>query len=638
MRQLQTEVLVVGGGVGGTAAAIQAARCGSRVVLVSEGDWLGGMLTSAGVSAPDGNELRSWQTGLWGQFLGELYRQQPGGLHHSWVSFFSYEPAIGARIFAQWVEALPQLTWIVGGVPLGVVRQGDRLVGVQFAEVEVRATIVIDGTELGDLLALGEIPHRWGWEPQALWQEPSAPSQMALSQDPFFQAYPVQAPTWVVVMQDFGANTIAPEIPLPPHYDGAVLADRFGQAWVNYDPIDFLNYGRLPGDRFMINWPICGNDYDQGCDRLVGSREQRQQFDQEARWHSQAFAHWIQHQLGRRYGLALGTFPVLNPGTNARSNPKSNRASNLGGDAYALHLYYRESRRLKGVVTVREQDLLPRPGGQTAALPVDESGQVTAIAVGNYVNDHHYTQRSFSLAPKAVRWGGRWTGTPFSLPYGCLVPETIDGVLVCEKNIAVSHMANGATRLQPVVMALGQAAGMAAALCIQQHCDPRELSVRTLQAALLQDPYAPATIVPLFDLLPENPQWAAIQMNFLDHPEAYPLNGYWGTSAIPIQPRPGESKIQPEIQRSGYFHPVGEERYELWIDEIQTHQIQANQTSASMEPAPSLSPTAAKKIALVTLDPHLNQQWPTIASGSWVTVQGYENGAGKWFQVNRMEI
>ena len=57
-----------------------------------------------------------------------------------------------------------------------------------------------------------------------------------------------------------------------------------------------------------------------------------------------------------------------------------------------------------------------------------------------------------------------------------------------------------------------------------------------------------------------------------------------------------------------------------------------------MEPAPSLSPTAAKKIALVTLDPHLNQQWPTIASGSWVTVQGYENAAGKWFQVNRMEI
>jgi len=619
MRQLQTEVLVVGGGVGGTAAAIQAARYGCQVVLVSEGHWLGGMLTSAGVSAPDGNELRSWQTGLWGQFLGELYRQQPGGLHHSWVSFFSYEPAIGARIFAQWVEALPQLTWIVGGAPLEVVRQGDRVLGVDFAEVAVRASIIIDGTELGEVLALGEIPHRWGWEPQEWWQEPSAPSQMALTQDPFFQAYPVQAPTWVVVMQDFGANTIAPEIGLPPHYDEGILADRFGQAWANYDPIDFLNYGRLPGDRFMINWPISGNDYDQGSDRLVGTRDQRQQFGQEARWHSQAFAHWIQQKLGRRYGLAWGTFPLLDPETNRESNGESNRESNPAinpeNSAYALHLYYRESRRLQGTVTVREQDLLPRPGGQTAALPVNESGQVTAIAVGNYVNDHHYTQRSFPLAPKAVRWGGRWTGTPFSLPYGCLIPETIEGLLVCEKNIAVSHIANGATRLQPVVMALGQAAGMAAALCIEQHCDPRELSVRTLQQALLHDRYAPAAIVPLFDVLPEHPQWVAIQMALLDHPETYPLQGNWGTLPVPTRPTPG----QPETQRSGYFHPLEDDRYELWMDEIQVN-------------------LAGEKITLVTLDPHLHQQWTTIASGSRVTVQGYENTAGKWFQVNRMAI
>ncbi|HIK39520.1 FAD-dependent oxidoreductase, partial [Thermoleptolyngbya sp. M55_K2018_002] len=56
MDSLTTDVLVVGGGTGGTAAAIQAARRGAAVVLVSEVSWLGGMLTSAGVSAPDGNE------------------------------------------------------------------------------------------------------------------------------------------------------------------------------------------------------------------------------------------------------------------------------------------------------------------------------------------------------------------------------------------------------------------------------------------------------------------------------------------------------------------------------------------------------------------------------------------------------
>lgn len=80
------DVLVVGGGTGGTAAAIQAARRGAKTILVSEFTWLGGMLTSAGVPAPDGNELEAFQTGLWGAFIKELQHRQPGGLNNSWVS------------------------------------------------------------------------------------------------------------------------------------------------------------------------------------------------------------------------------------------------------------------------------------------------------------------------------------------------------------------------------------------------------------------------------------------------------------------------------------------------------------------------------------------------------------------------
>ena len=49
------DVVVVGGGTGGTAAAIEAARSGAHVLVVEESPWLGGMLTSAGVSAIDGN-------------------------------------------------------------------------------------------------------------------------------------------------------------------------------------------------------------------------------------------------------------------------------------------------------------------------------------------------------------------------------------------------------------------------------------------------------------------------------------------------------------------------------------------------------------------------------------------------------
>ena len=74
-----TDVLVVGGGVGGTTAAIQVARHGAKTILVSEFPWLGGMLTSAGVCAIDGNELEAFQTGIWSAFLRELHQRQPGG-------------------------------------------------------------------------------------------------------------------------------------------------------------------------------------------------------------------------------------------------------------------------------------------------------------------------------------------------------------------------------------------------------------------------------------------------------------------------------------------------------------------------------------------------------------------------------
>ncbi len=65
-------------------------------------------------------------------------------------------------------------------------------------------------------------------------------------------------------------------------------------------------------------------------------------------------------------------------------------------------------------------------------------GGVSAIAFGNYVNDHHYPGIDFPLKSKSIRWGGRSTGTPFTIPYGCLIPAEMDGLLVCEKYFRVS--------------------------------------------------------------------------------------------------------------------------------------------------------------------------------------------------------
>ena len=71
-QETNTDILVIGGSQSGVTAAVQAARMGSKVVLVSESDWLGGSMVEAGVAAIDGNELLAFQTGLWGEFLNKL--------------------------------------------------------------------------------------------------------------------------------------------------------------------------------------------------------------------------------------------------------------------------------------------------------------------------------------------------------------------------------------------------------------------------------------------------------------------------------------------------------------------------------------------------------------------------------------
>ncbi len=614
---IAADVLVVGGGTGGTAAAIQAARRGVSVVLVSELPWLGGMLTAAGVSAPDGNELAAFQTGIWGEFLKALRRRQPEGLDHGWVSFFTYQPAVGAQIFADWVNALPNLRWIVGQRPRQVLRQGDRITGVRFDQITVQAQITLDGTELGDLLALGEVSYRWSWEPRQsaeldCW-EPSAPGSLSDPADPLYaitQRYPVQSPTWVVVMQDYGEGQRAPLIEAPPQ----VSPDSdFEDAWASYGTADtpagehFLNYGRLPGDCFMINWPHRGNDYGAGLHRLIESESARLQYGQEAQWQSQSFARYIQSQLGRRYGLASSVFPPTD---------------HSPGGAFALMPYYRESRRLKGLMTVCEGDILPVEGGQTAALPVNQAGEMSAIAIGNYPNDHHYPGFEMPLAPKSIHWGGRWTGTPFAIPYEALVPETVDGLLACEKNISVSHIANGATRLQPVVLGIGQAAGMAAALCVEQGCQPRDLmkkgGVRSLQTALITDPIAPAAVIPLFNLVPEHPQWRACQQHYIARPEDYPIRGYHSPDSPDRRynlSSPAAS-LQSLQSLQGEFRHTHDGRYEL-------HQ--------------NTSKTLPDRIVLLTVRSEITEAFSNTLEGQKVRLLGIWNSSGKWLLCEQIQ-
>ena len=552
----RVDVVVWGGGCGGSAAALQAARSGATTLLLTPGPWLGGMLSAAGVCAPDGNELSPWQSGIWGALLRELARLEPQGLDHNWVSCFGFRPASAEAILRRWLAEAPGLEWLPGCRLEAVERRGDRIelleVTLPGRRLRIHPRQVIDGSDRGELLARAAVRYRFGWESQQTWHEPSAPAQQRLETDPFFVQQPVQSPTWVVMGQ-LTAGHPQPG-PTAPEPGGAFLGccQRFGLERT-------ITYGRLPGGLVMLNWPLQGNDWHQGLDRAFSDDAgQQQQLAAAMRAHSLAFASALRDCSGG--WLELGrVFP---------SADAALRGDLEGEEPLALMPYWREGRRLIGLDLVLEQHLLPlAKGACRAALPTNAQGEVSAIAVGNYVNDHHYPGPDWPLAAKSCRWGGRWSGTPFTLPFGALVSAEVSNLLVAEKGISVSHIANGATRLQPLVLNLGQAAGLAAALCCRSGLAPAELPVRQLQDSLLDDPLAPAGPLPLWDTPWHDPSWRDRQRRALDDPARLDRHGRLERLAAESPLDPGNAPAEPgEALWQGELVPDGEGGYLLQRD------------------------------------------------------------------------
>ena len=554
------QVLVWGGGSGGVAAALQAARSGARTLLLTPDAWLGGMVSAAGVCAPDGNELTPWQTGLWGALLRALAAEVPGGLDHNWVSCFGYRPADAERILRRWIAAEPLLQWWPHCRLEEVKRQGDRLVAVTVLRQEqecgrpqrreLQPRLLIDGSDRGELIACCGDPFRLGWEARETWDEPSAPPQAQLERDPFFQQQPVQSPTWVVMGQlDPSRSPPSDQPQLAPPFEGACRA--FGLERT-------LTYGRLPGDRVMLNWPLQGNDWHRDLGRAFAALSTDQvavaaeaELHGEMRQHSLTFLQELTAVSGGRL-TAGAVFP---------SASQARAGALEGEESLALMPYWREGRRLVGRALVREQDLLPQgPGAVIAPPSVDAEGRCSAIAVGNYANDHHYPGEDWPLAAKSCRWGGRWSGTPFTIPYGALLSAHTVNLLAADKCISVSHMANGATRLQPLILNIGQAAGLAAALCLALDSDPAALPVSQLQQALISDPVAPAAPLPLWDTPWHHPHWRQRQRLALEEPDRLDRHGQlaashplaaWKADPVQAPPEPGERLWQGELRPDG---------------------------------------------------------------------------------------
>ena len=465
-------VLIIGGGSSGVCAAIQAARLGVDVILVEETPWLGGMLTSAGVSATDGNY--KMRQGLFGEFANALVRHYGSldALKTGWVSNMLYSPKVAENIFETWVSDYNNLTVIknavfksISGGAGGWTATFDGKDGA----LTLEADIVIDCTELGDVAKAAGVPYRLGMDSPSY-----AGEAMAIGPNDV-----VQDLTMVMTLKNYSRDVT---IEKPEGYDESLYYNSCKSAY-NVEnttgqtiwPADqMMSYGLLPNGEIMINWPIHGNDY--YVNLVDMSREDREKAIAKAKLHSLGFLYYLQTKIGyKTWGMANDQYPTA--------------------DGFPLIPYHRESRRIEGeyLFSVNE-----------AVSPYNYKGYRTGIAVGDYPVDHHHWQypdwQSIVIDfPKIV---------PFTLPLGVLIPKDKDAMLVAEKSISVTNLINGSTRLQPVTMELGQAAGALAALAIKKRVQPREVPVRDVQEALLK---AGARLQPYLDVEPTSPDFLVLQ-------------------------------------------------------------------------------------------------------------------------------
>ncbi|GAA1519594.1 FAD-dependent oxidoreductase [Dactylosporangium maewongense] len=503
MKEITADVLVVGGGLGGVAAALAALRAGRTVVLTEEFDWIGGQLTSQAVP-PDEH---SWveQFGVTASYralrdgIRDYYRRyypltdaarrwvhlNPGA---GGVSRLCHEPVVAKAV----LEAMLQP--YRGGGRLRVLQpwkataaesDGDRVTSVTGRhrdtgeQTVVTARYVLDATETGELLPLTGTEYVTGFESQDDTGEPSAP---ATAQPANMQAVSV---CFAIDHVD-GDHTIdRPDsygfwrAYTPPFWGGPLLSwrsphprtleisERSFTPNPDDDPLGVVADQRLnPGDAnlwtfrriaarnlftpgaygsdiSLVNWPMI--DYFEAP--VIDVPDADEQLAR-ARELSMSVLYWLQTEAPRPDG---GTgFP----GLRLRGDVTG------GSDGLAQAPYVRESRRILADYTIVEQDLSHAVRGDKGSVTYADS-----VGVGMYRIDLHPSTGGDTYIDVP--------SSPFQIPLGALLPRRVENLLPAAKNLGTTHITNGCYRLHPIEWNIGEAAGALAAFCLNEGTTPR---------------------------------------------------------------------------------------------------------------------------------------------------------------------
>jgi hypothetical protein len=496
-------LVIIGGSLGGCAAALAAARNGLRVIMTEETDWIGGQLTSQAVP-PDENP---WIETFGGTRSYQELRQRIRDYYHrnfpltaaaraqahlnpgnGSVSRLCHEPRVALAALTEMLAphvAGKRVQILLNHHAVRAATNGDRVEGVTVVsresghETVLRAPYFVDATECGDLLPLTRTEYVTGAESQKDTGEPHAPAEA--------QPHNMQAFTCCFAMDYLHGEDHTIEKPrdyefwrdyvpaIKPPWPGKLLsfvyshpatlkprdygfdAEKATGFFLYRRIVDRKNFveGTYAGDTTLVNWPQ--NDYLLGNPFEVPAEEAARHV-QRGKELSLSLLYWLQTAAPRPDGGAGWKGLRLRPDIVGTE------------DGLAKYPYIREARRLRAEFTVLEQHVGTDARMAATGLKredVTAENYRDSVGIGSYRIDLHPSTGGDNYIDIS--------SLPFQIPLGALIPRRVENLLAACKNLGVTHTTNGCYRLHPVEWNIGEAVGALAAHCVARKRVPREV-------------------------------------------------------------------------------------------------------------------------------------------------------------------
>jgi len=426
---LRTQVCVIGGGSAGTGAALAAARAGAKVVLIENESILGGTSTNAWVhtweptSGADGIPSDIYNE-MKKDPLGVTYPDYARGAPRRGGHGLPFEPRAFNYAVRSMLDATGNCTTLLATTFFEARVDGSRVTAVEAwyagKRLLVGADVVIDCTADGDVCVDAGCGFDIGEDPKSRYNEPSAPERAEMSLNGLTLCYRI-------------TDTGRPQKPHLPSGISEGLCPR---------PVHVVE---MPNGDLLLN-PVNMIDGNAllAMEYSALMREGLHRVIEHFHWLQTLppndTSRWTRHVRGKGFG----TWCIA---------------------GVAPRIGVRETRRIIGDYVLTENDCRAGVAKQT---------HPDIVALTDHAVDIHGRKGRLYEVPNG----------PYGVPYRCLLPAGVENLLIASRAASFSHIAASSCRLSRTMMTLGQAAGTAAAMAVEQRISPRQIDVTQLQARL----------------------------------------------------------------------------------------------------------------------------------------------------------